>query len=95
MNIQKISRSYQRTVTVTMPNGGEAWIKHEAAIEAVVDENDAPRLHECYAELDKIAVSEVAGAVNRELALIAEKRKQMTEEPFPGNAPSMSNLKTL
>jgi hypothetical protein len=96
MNVQKISRSYKRTVTVTMPNGGEAWICHEAAIEAEVNEADQANLGACFNQLEEIAKTEVAGAVNKELAIIESKRQAANGgEPFPGTAPSMGALKQL
>lgn len=91
----KISRSYKRTVTVTMPNGGEAWICHEAAIEAEVNETDQANIAGCFNQLEEIAKTEVAGAVNKELAMIESKRKAVGSEPFPGTAPTMGALKQL
>ena len=70
MEIRKISRVYRQSVQVILPDGRQAWLAHEAGVDAVVNEDDVQDLGACYDELEAIAKSEVSTSLKAQQDLI-------------------------
>jgi len=94
MIITHITRNYKRTVAVKAPDGKDAWIAHEASVEAELNEQDNQNLADCFSQLEEVVKAEVAGSVRREQEALTAARAQAAE-PFPGQAPSPMNLERL
>jgi len=69
MTPTKIKRTYARTVELKKPDGTSVWIKHEAEIEAAVDETNLQHMAQNLAALNEVCVSEVSTAIKNEKEL--------------------------
>jgi len=69
MTPDRISRSYKRTVEVSLPNGNKAWLTHEAGMEAEISPAETQEVGACYEQLEEICIAEVSSS------LAAEKKK--------------------
>lgn len=90
MQIKSITRTYSRSLNFKKPDGSEIWIRHEASVEASLDEQDAQDLTGCYGDLTAIVMGEVGRTIKEEKAKIMG-----VGEPFPGKAPSVSTMPKL
>lgn len=98
MQITRLARTYSRSVAVTLPDGGEGWIRHEACIEATYEPGEVVDLTAEYKNLEEIALSEVGRAISEEKAFLLEasKTKQnQADQAFPTHDVALSRMQKL
>lgn len=99
MKINRLATTYRRSISVTLPDGREAWVAHEALIEATFEEGEliAEAIPANFDNLRQIAMKEVSQAIKREKdALMAAHGVQpQTDEPFPSQDTALANLPRL
>ena len=98
MQITRLARTYSRSVAVTLPDGGEGWIRHEACIEATYEPGEVVDLTAEYKNLEEIALSEVGRAVAEEKALLAEianEKLAQSDQAFPTHDVALSRMQKL
>jgi hypothetical protein len=83
----RISRGYKQTIQVKTPDGRDAWISHEAVIEAELSQDDAQNMTACYAQLATIAKAEVVTSIKEQKTQIAQACEAASVE-----APARSRL---
>lgn len=104
MTITKVVRTYSRSVNLKKPDGSEMWIRHEATVEAMLDENDSQSqfptqtVDEKVLTLEAMVRKEVTSALKSEregLEKMWAKEASSTDEPFPGKTPSVASMPKL
>ena len=77
------------------------WIRHEATVEAILDANDAQdqfptqTVNEKVLTLEAMARKEVTSALKSEREGLEKLWAKEANEPFPGDAPSVSKMPKL
>lgn len=95
MQITRLATTYRRSIAVTLPDGREAWVAHEAQIEASYEPDEIKSLPEEYANLRKITMKEVSGAIKAEkehIEKIIQAQAERDAEPFASQDSALSKL---
>ena len=97
MEISRLATTYRRSISVTLPNGREAWVAHETLIEATFEpgELEGPGIPAAFESLRQIAMKETAGAIKREKEALEAASKPEPEAPFPSQEDSLAKLPRL
>lgn len=100
MEISRLATTYRRSISVTLPNGREAWIAHETMIEATYGpgELEGMKIPENFEALRQVAIQETARAIKREKEALEEAGRvasEETEEAFPSQESSLAKLPRL
>lgn len=98
MQITHLARTYSRSVAVTMPDGGQGWIRHEACVEATYAPGEIVDLPAESKNLENIAVAEVGQAIAEERAFLteaAQARLAQADQAFPTHDIALSRMKKL
>jgi len=101
MTITKVVRTYSRSINLKKPDGSEMWIRHEATVEAMLDENDSQTQFPTQTVEDKVLTLEAMARKEVTAALKAEKEglekmwAKEAGEPFEGKTPSVASMPQL
>ena len=103
MTITKVVRTYSRSINLKKPDGGEMWIRHEATVEALLDENDSQSqfptqtVDEKVLTLEAMVRKEVTSALKGEREGLEKlwAKEVGGDEPFPGKMPNVASMPKL
>lgn len=97
MEITRLASTYRRSVAVSLPDGREAWIAHEATIEAsyAPGEIEGGAIPQNVEALRQIAISEVAKAIKAEsdaLKAACTSVQVAVDEPFASQETAFAQM---
>lgn len=101
MTITKVVRTYSRSINLTKPDGNEMWIRHEATVEAFLDENDSQSqfptqtVDEKVLTLEAMVRKEVTSALKSEREGLQKLWAKEAGEPFEGKTPNVASMPKL
>ena len=97
MEITRLSATYRRSVSVTPPDGREAWVAHEVTIEASYEPEELTgvQIPDNIAKLRQIAIKEVADAIRTESEALKQAyaaANGANEEAFPSQDTNLAKM---